>query len=120
MFASNLDDPLPEDEDILREKLQRKMDESYTDVGKVPGVIVDQVKRTKILKDLGWQESTLASASEIQLDPEEESKANDISHSTQKAITTITETEEKMTIPENLRPKNNTETQSLVSALAIN
>ena len=100
MFASNIDDPLPEDEDIVREKLQKKIDVSYSEIGKVPGVVVDDVKRTKILKDLG---QTLATKTDVKVDTEEESKVEGISHSTQKAINTITDKEQKMTIPENLR-----------------
>lgn len=117
MFASNIDDPLPEDEEKVRAKLQMKIDASYSDIGKVPGIVVDEVKRTKILKDLGC---SLASKTDVKVDEGEESKVDGISHTTQKAINTITEKEEKMTIPENLRSKNNTETSSLVSALAIN
>ena len=110
MFASNIDDPLPEDEDLVREKLQKKIDNSYSNVGKVPGVLIDQVKKTKILKDLGFNANDLASKPDIQVDPEEESKVEDISHSTQKAINTIADKDSKMKIPENLREKNTTET----------
>ena len=100
MFASNIDDPLPEDEEIVREKLQKKIDASYSDIGKVPGVVVDEVKRTKILKDLG---ESLAAKTDVKVDTGEESKVDGISHTTQKAINTITDKEQKMTIPENLR-----------------
>ena len=89
MFASNIDDPLPEDEEIVKAKLQRKIDASYSDIGKVPGVLVDQVKKTKILKDLGC---SLAGKNDVKVDVEE-SKVDGISHSTQKVINTITEKE---------------------------
>ena len=100
MFESNIDDPLPEDVDIVREKLQKKIDVSYSDIGKVPGVVVDDVKRTKILKDLG---QTLAAKTDVKVETEEESKVDGISHSTQKVINTITDKEQKISIPENLR-----------------
>ena len=53
MFAQNLDDPLEEDKAILQSKVSCKVKDGYSELGEVPGVLVDKVKRTKILKDLG-------------------------------------------------------------------
>ena len=53
MFAHNLDDPLEDDKAILQSKVSCKVKDGYSGLGEVPGVLVDKVKRTKILKDLG-------------------------------------------------------------------
>ena len=41
MFASNVDDLPPEDEDIVRMKVQSKIDSRYAGIGELPGVLVD-------------------------------------------------------------------------------
>ena len=56
----------------------------------MPGVLVDQVKRTKILKDLGIHRHSLANKVDLKIEPEE-SKADDVSFSTQKALTAISD-----------------------------
>ena len=92
MFASNLDDQPPEDEEIVRTKVQSKIDACYSGLGEVPGVLVDQVKRTKILTDLGFDKHSLARQVDFKVEPEEETKANgDVSYSTQKALNTISD-----------------------------
>ena len=62
--------------------MQSKIDACYSAIGEVPGVLVDQVKRTKILKDLGFERNSLANKTDSQAEPEEESKTGDVSYST--------------------------------------
>jgi hypothetical protein len=40
---------------IVKEKFELKHATQYKDVGKVPGVLVDETKRRKILEELGVQ-----------------------------------------------------------------
>ena len=52
MFAG-LEEGLPqEDLDVLKMKLQVKINASYAKIGEVPGITVDEFKRKKILRDL--------------------------------------------------------------------
>ena len=44
---------LPVDEDITHEKLKIKVDRHYSDIGKMPGVLIEENKRRKLLQDLG-------------------------------------------------------------------
>lgn len=55
MFAQNLDDPLENDSEVHQMKVSCKVRDGYSGLGEVPGVLVDQVKRTKILKELGLE-----------------------------------------------------------------
>ena len=48
----NEDHRLPEIESLIKQKVRLKMHASYNDIGKVPGVALDSIKRAKILKDL--------------------------------------------------------------------
>lgn len=53
MFLGQLDDKVPEIEDIARQKLEQKIKKHYSDIGKTPGVLIEENKRRKILKELG-------------------------------------------------------------------
>lgn len=53
MFLSNIADRLPEDEEILKLKLENKIQKQYAGIGKIPGILVEENKRRKLLRDLG-------------------------------------------------------------------
>jgi hypothetical protein len=45
--------PVLEDEDVLKRKLNLKVMRHYSDIGKIPGVLLEDNKRRKLLKELG-------------------------------------------------------------------
>jgi hypothetical protein len=52
MFA-DANDGRPDDNlDVLKMKLQVKINANYAKIGEVPGITVDEFKRKKILRDL--------------------------------------------------------------------
>ena len=53
MFASDLDNPLPEDPSLIKMKIKSKVQDCYSKLGEIPGILVDKVGRQKILKELG-------------------------------------------------------------------
>ena len=79
MFQADADAPLAEDTELLKMKIRFKVAEGYSKLGEVPGVLVDKVRRQKILKDLGHvPQSTVTqpeSAQGVAEETKEESKA---------------------------------------------
>lgn len=53
MFLGQLEDKVPEIEDIVRQKFELKIKKNYTDIGKTPGILIEDNKRRKLLRDLG-------------------------------------------------------------------
>ena len=53
MFANDVDAPLAEDPSLTKMKIKLKIAENYSKFGEVPGILIDKVRRQKILKDLG-------------------------------------------------------------------
>jgi len=52
MFLGQLEDKVPDVDDITKAKLEHKIKKWYTDVGKIPGIVIEDAKRRRILKDL--------------------------------------------------------------------
>lgn len=53
MFLGQLDEKLPDVEEIARAKLAHKVTAWYSGLGKIPGVLIEDAKRRKLLRDLG-------------------------------------------------------------------
>ena len=53
MFLGQLEDRLPEDEELVKQKFEMKYKTHYENLGKIPGVLLEDNKRRKLLKDLG-------------------------------------------------------------------
>mgnify|MGYP001626793760 CR=1 FL=1 len=53
MFASDIDAPLIEDTDLIKMKIKCKLSDNYSKLGEIPGILVDNVARQKIMKELG-------------------------------------------------------------------
>ena len=53
MFANDIDTPIVDDPSLIKMKIKCKIADNYSKLGEVPGVLVDKVRRAKILKDLG-------------------------------------------------------------------
>ena len=53
MFKKDLAEyKIPEIEKVINQKVRMKVMDQYENIGKVPGVQLDAIKRAKILKDL--------------------------------------------------------------------
>ena len=88
MFAGDVDAPLLEDPTLIKMKIKSKIQDCYSKIGEVPGVLVDKIGRQKILQGLGHQASLVKPAeqgTENSKGQEEESKkkAEEISMVTQ-------------------------------------
>ena len=53
MFANDIDTPIVDDPSLVKMKIKCRIADNYSKLGEVPGVLVDKVRRAKILKDLG-------------------------------------------------------------------
>jgi hypothetical protein len=53
MFLGQVGEKVPEDEEIVRKKLELKINRQYADIGKIPGIAVEENKRRKLIRDLG-------------------------------------------------------------------
>eukprot|EP00347_Sterkiella_histriomuscorum_P007603 403348282 len=56
MFLGQIEDRIPEIEEIVRLKFENKIKKHYTDIGKTPGILIEENKRRKLLRDLGVEE----------------------------------------------------------------
>ena len=70
MFASDVDAPLVEDPSLIKMKIKSKVQDCYSKLGQIPGIVVDKISRDKILKELGHQTVPKATAEEAN-QPEE-------------------------------------------------
>ena len=55
-FLGQVEEKVQADEEIVKSKFEKKFEERYKDLGKIPGVLVEEMKRRKILKELGVAE----------------------------------------------------------------
>ena len=127
MFLGQIGERLQEDAELLKMKVQLKIDRQYSDIGKIPGVIVDESKRRKVLKDLGLE----VPARNLEEEKKEatllanEPKIENVPPTAQpvaKAITYIEndKNDANKKIPEKYRASNTSTALSLVNALASN
>ena len=56
MFLGQVDDELgTQDPSLIQAKFELKFNKGYKDIGKVPGILVDETKRRKLVKELGGE-----------------------------------------------------------------
>ena len=65
MFATDHDEPIKENDSLIKMKIKSKVVDNYSKLGEIPGVLVDKVGREKILKELGLPASGQAAASSL-------------------------------------------------------
>lgn len=53
MFLGQVEDKVPEVEEVVRLKLELKIKTQYSEIGVVPGILVEDNKRRKLLMELG-------------------------------------------------------------------
>ena len=53
VFLGQLEDKVPEVEDVVKLKLEYKIKTHYSEIGIVPGILVEENKRRKLLMELG-------------------------------------------------------------------
>ena len=80
MFASDVDAPLAEDPSLVKMKIKSKVQDCYSKLGQIPGILVDKISREKILKELGHQT--------VPAVPAEEADANNQQEETKKTAAT--------------------------------
>ena len=72
MFASDVDAPLAEDPSLIKMKIKSKVQDCYSNLGKIPGILVDKISREKILKELGHQTVPKAAAEDADANNQQE------------------------------------------------
>ena len=90
MFASDVDAPLAEDPSLIKMKIKSKVQDCYSKLGQIPGILVDKISREKILKELGHQTVPTAPAEDAEANNHQEetkkSAGAEVSMVTQKAL----------------------------------
>ena len=101
-------------------KLSCKVKDNYGGLNEIPGVLVDQVKRTKILKDCGIQEQKISYKSLYGEQENQTKKLNkEISQKTENTLNKIQMSEQTKNVPEDARLKNSSDVSSLEGVLKI-